>query len=175
MSLTDIFAEPMLDSNEYLEEYMEQLNEHGKRGLLPKLDATLTYKVFSIRGSEFGAHKSIVLTTDDQHFVTVELGFIRVDGKNHVYPVTQELTSSHKPKLEYHGTIKAKGEELIEKALVVTKDFGSYFKLCNNCQDFCNSYLEAIGLKEAKSLTDVEKVAARTFIALGKQMRQNTE
>ena len=175
MSLTGIFAEPMLDSDEYLEEYMEQLSEHGKRGLLPKVDATLTYKVFSIRGSEFGAHKSIVLTTDDQHFVTVELGFIKVDGKNHVYPVTKELTSSLKPKLEYHGTIKAKGEELIEKALVVTKDFGSYFKLCNNCQDFCNSYLEAIGLKEAKSLTDVEKVAARTFIALGKQMRQNTE
>ena len=95
MSLTDIFAEPMLDSDEYLEEYMEQLIEHGKRGLLPKLDATLTYKVFSIRGSEFGAHKSIVLTTDDQHFVTVELGFIKVDGKNHVYPVTKELTLSN--------------------------------------------------------------------------------
>ena len=173
--MTDIFAEPMLDSDEYLEEYMEQLIEHGKRGLLPKLDATLTYKVFSISGSEFGALKSIVLTSDDQHFVTVELGFIKVDGKNHVYPVTKELTLSNKPKLEYHGTIKAKGEELIEKALVVTKDFGSYFKFCNNCQDFCNRYLEAIGLKEAKSLTDVDKVAVRTFIALGKQMRQNTE
>ena len=35
MSLTDIFAEPMLDSDEYLEEYEEQLTELDKKGLLP--------------------------------------------------------------------------------------------------------------------------------------------
>ena len=70
MSSTDIFAEPMLDNEDYLEEYMKQLTELDKKGLLPDLDATLNYKVYSIRGSQFGTHKSIVLTTDDEHFIT---------------------------------------------------------------------------------------------------------
>lgn len=165
MSLTDVFAEPMLDSDEYLEEYKEQLTELDKKGLLPKLDATLTYKVYSIRGSQFGAHKSIVLTTDDKHFITVELGFHKVDGKKHIYPVTRQLDSSNKSKMEYLGTINAKGEDLIAKAVAVMKRFGSYFKFCNNCQNFCNMYVEAIGLKAGKSLTDGDKAAIAALLA----------
>ena len=42
MSSTDIFAEPMLDSEDYLEEYMKQLTELDKKGLLPDLDATFS-------------------------------------------------------------------------------------------------------------------------------------
>ena len=165
MSLTDVFAEPMLDSDSYLQRYKKQLIELHKKGLLPKLDAILTYKVYSIRGSEFGAHKSIVLTTDDQHFITVELGFITVDGKRHIYPVTRELHPSSKPKLEYLGTVKAKGQDLIAKAVAVMKRFGNYFKFCKNCQDFCNKYLEEIGLNEAKSFTDGDKAAIAVMLA----------
>ena len=132
MSLTDVFAEPMLDTEEYLEEYREQLVDLDKKGLLPRLDVNLTYKVYSIRGSEFGAHESIVLTTDDEHFVTVELGFLEVDGKKHIYPVTRSLSKSMKSKMEYLGTIKTTGEELIGEAVVVMKQFGRYFKFCNN-------------------------------------------
>lgn len=165
MSLTDVFAEPMLDSDSYLQRYKEQLIELDKKGLLPKLDATLTYKVYSIRGSKFGTHKSIVLTTDDQHFITVELGFIPVDGKKHIYPVTRELHPSNKPKLEYLGTVKAKGQDLIAKAVAVMKRFGNYFKFCKNCQDFCNKYLEEIGLNEAKSFTDGDKAAIAVMLA----------
>ena len=165
MSLTDIFAEPMLDSDQYLEKYKQQLIELNKKGLLPKLDKTLAYKVYSIRGRDFGAHKSIVLTTNDQHFLTVELGFIVVDGKKHIYPVTRPLDSSSKSKMEYLGTINAKGEDLIAKAVAVMKRFGSYFKFCNNCQNFCNMYVEAIGLKKGKSLTDGDKVAIAAVLA----------
>ena len=165
MSLTDIFAEPMLDGDEYLKEYREQLTELDKKGLLPKLDATLTYKVYSIRGSQFGAHKSIVLTTDDKHFITVELGFHKVDGTKHIYPVTRQLDSSNKSRMEYLGTINAKGEDLIAKAVAVMKQFGSYFKFCNNCQNFCNMYVEAIGLKKGKSFTDGDKVTIATLLA----------
>ena len=84
----------------------------------------------------------------------------------------------------YLGTIEAKGEDLIMKAVSVMKYFGSYFKLCNNCQDFCNKYLEAIGLGEAKSLTDVDKAAIGAMLGVGgiaflvialKKMRQNTK
>ena len=149
----------MLDTEEYLNEYLEQLYELDMKGLLPKLDEELWYKVYTIRGSGFAAHKSIVLTTDDEHFLTVELGFITVDGVNHIYPATQQLSKSLKSKMEYLGAINAKGQDLIAKALAVMRHFGSYFKLCNNCQDFCNKYAAAIGLQAAQSLTDGDKVA----------------
>jgi len=127
--------------------------------LLPKLDEVRQYKVYSIKGSGFGVHKSIVLTADDEHFFTVELGFTKVDGVKHIYPVTRHLPKSSKPKMEKLGTIVAKGEDLIVKAVAVMKHFGSYFKFCNNCQDYCNKYAAAIGLQGASSLTDSDKVA----------------
>ena len=162
MSSAEIFAEPMLDSDEYLEKFKKQVNELKRKGLLQKSDATLTYKVYSIHGSDFGAHKSIVLTTDEKHFITVELGFTVVNGKKHIYPVTRELHPSNKPKLEFLGTIDAKGQDLLAKAVDVMKRFGNYFKFCKNCQNFCDKYVEAIGLKKAKSLTedDMSAIAA---------------
>lgn len=98
MSCSDIFAEPMLDTDEYLKMYAQQLVELGKKGLLPKLDEERQYKVYSIKGSKFGAHKSIVLTTDDEHFLTVELGFIVVDGVKRIYPATKCLQRLRKTK-----------------------------------------------------------------------------
>ena len=81
----------MLDTPDFLQKYKEQLIELAKKGMLPQLDLKLEYKVYTIRGSEFGAHKSIVLTTDDEHFVTVELGFRKVNDKKHIYPATRPL------------------------------------------------------------------------------------
>lgn len=156
----------MLDTDDYLQKYKEQLTELDEQGLLPPLDKILEYKVYSIRGSKFGAHKSIVLTTDDEHFVTVELGFIEVGGKLHIYPVTQPIDKSEKGKMQHLGNIKATGQELIGKAVAVMKQFGSYFKLCNNCQDYCNMYAEAIGLKQAQTLTDGDKAALVGLLAL---------
>ncbi|XP_078372868.1 uncharacterized protein LOC144656518 [Oculina patagonica] len=158
MSSNAFFAEPMLDTEEYLQAYKEQLTELDNEGLLPPLDEELEYKVYSIRGEKFGAHKSIVLTTDDEHFVTVELGFIIINGKKHIYPVTQAIDRSDLAKMEYLGEIVATGQELIGKAVAVMKNFGSYFKLGNNCQDFCNMYVNAIGLKHAQQLTDGDKL-----------------
>ena len=157
----DIFAGPMLNTQEDYQEYWKQVVDLEKKGLLPRLDVYLPYKVYSIQGSKFGAHKSIVLTTDDEHFVTVELGFIHsiVDGKKHVYPVTQQLPKIMKSNMEYHGKIIATGTDLIGKAVAVMKQFGSYFKFCHNCQHFCNMYLEVIGLKQAQTLTDGDKLA----------------
>ena len=155
----------MLDTEEYLQEYKDQLIDLDKKGLLPRLDVNLTYKVYTIRASQFGAHKSIVLSTDDEHFITVELGFITVDGKKHIYPVTRQLSKSAKAKMEYLGTINAKGEDLIGKAVAVMRHFGSYFKFCNNCQNFCNMYAEAIGLKNAQTLTDGDKATIIGILA----------
>ena len=164
-STGEIFAEPMLDTEDYLQEYKEQLTELDGKGLLPPLDLILEYKVYTIRGNKFGAHKSIVLTTDDEHFVTVELGFFKVGSKKHIYPATQSIDKSEKYKMQHLGTIKATGQELIGKAIAVMKKFGSYFKFCNNCQDYCNMYAEAIGLKHAQTLTDGDKVGLAALLA----------
>ncbi len=161
MSSNALFAEPMLDTEEYLQAYKEQLIELNNQGLLPRLDMKLVYKVYSIRGEKFGAHKSIVLTTDDEHFVTVELGFIKVDGKKHIYPVTRSIDKSAVANMEYHGVIEATGQDLIVEAVAVMKDFGRYSKPFNNCQDFCNMYVNAIGLKHAQQLTDGDKLVLK--------------
>ena len=157
-SCDEVFAEPMLDAAEYLEEYWQQLIELERQNLLPNLNTKLKYKVYSIQGSRFGSHKSIVLTTNDEQFVSVELGFIKIDGKKRIYPVTEKIDKALKPKMKYLGVVEATGEDLIDKAVSVMKRFGSYFKYCKNCQNFCNMYTEAIGLKQAQTLTDRDKV-----------------
>ena len=154
---------------EYLHEYWWKVVDLENKGFLPfnKLDVCLPYYVFSIGGSKFGAHKSIVLTTDNERFVTVELGFRTVDGRKFTSPVTRPLLELlAENKLEYLGTIMATGVDLIEKAVVVMKQFGSYSKFCHNCQDFCNMYLKAIGLRQAQTLTDGDKVSVGILVPL---------
>ena len=153
----------MLDGEEYLKKYAEQLIALRQQGMLPDLEAELDYKVYSIRGNDFGAHESIVLTTNDEKFVTVELGFITVDGKRHIYPATRALDSSIKSKLRYHGTITISGGKLIARAIATMKKFGGYFKVCKNCQDFCNMYLDAVGLGKTKKVTDSDKATLVTM------------
>ena len=163
-SCNDVFAEPMLDTEQYLEKYKQQLIELDKQNLLPNLNTKMKYKVYSIQGSRFGSHKSIVLTTNDEQYVSVELGFIKIDGKKHIYPATEKIDKALKPKMKYLGVIEATGEDLIGKAVAVMKHFGSYFKYRNNCQNFCNMYIEAIGLKQAQTLTDADKAAIIAII-----------
>lgn len=155
----------MLDTEEYLDKYLQQLVELDKKGLLPKLDEERKYKVYSIQGSGFGAHKAIVLTIDDEHFLTVELNFTEVKGVKHIYPATKALSKSLKHKMQYLGTITAEGRVLIAKAIAVMKHFGNYFKFCNNCQDYCNKYAAAIGLEGAQSLTTGEKTVLIGLVA----------
>ena len=150
-------AEAMLDGEEAIQEYTNQIDEYRGKGLLPNLNQILPYKVYKIRKQEIGADESIVLSTEDKHFVTVELGFKKKKGKNHVYPRTGPLDASMKSKMNYLGTIKVRGQELIEKAVAVMKRFGKYDRLCNNCQVFFNVYAKEIGLG-AQWLTDGDKV-----------------
>ena len=161
----DIFAEPMLDTDEYLEKYMQQLIKLDKQGLLPDLTETLRYKVYSIQGSGISAHKSIVLSTNDEQFVSVELGIDTIKGRRHIYPVTRKIDKDLKPEMEYLGVIEATGKDLIAKAIAVMKHFGRYFMFGNNCHDFCDRYLEAIGLKEAQTVTDADKVVISAIFA----------
>ena len=73
-------------------------------------------------------------------------------------------------------------------SLILTKEpviwFGNYFKFCKNCQNFWDKYVEAIGLKKAKSLTDDDMSAIAAILtgilvfflflfALGKSLIRN--
>lgn len=164
--LDTLFAEAMLDQDEHLERYKKDLTDLREQGLLPNMSARLQYKVYSIKSSGFCAHKSIVLTTDDQHFVSVELGFIPIDGVKHTRPVARKVDKANKSKMKFLGRVVTTGDELIVKAIKAMKRFGSYFKLYNNCQDYCNIYAEEIGLKQAKTSTDRDKVVIAGIIAV---------
>lgn len=147
------------NDDHFLSNYAEKLKNLQKEGQLPSdLKKELPYKVYSIEGSGCGSHRSIVLSSDDKRFFSVELGFITVDGKKRIYPVTRKIDPSLKSKLSYHGQVKMSTGTLLARAVATLKKFGSYFKFCNNCQDFCNYYLDSIGLGDTKKLTDGDKV-----------------
>ena len=160
-SCNDVFAEPMLeDDKTFLEKYVKELKELQNQGVLPSdLEEEKPYKVYSVEGSSCGAHRSIVLSSDDKRFFTIELGFIKVDGIKRIYPVTKEIPATLKPKFTSHGTVTMSTINLLGRGVTVLKKFGSYFKFCNNCQDYCNYYLESIGLGKTKKMTDVEKTS----------------
>lgn len=63
-------AEVMLDDEEFIQEYTNQLDEERDR-LLSNLNQILCHKLYKIREQEIGAHESIVLSTENKHFVTV--------------------------------------------------------------------------------------------------------
>ena len=160
----DVFAEPMIERDGFLDSYVAKLNELRENRSLPDLKKEMAYRVYSVRGHSYGAHKSIVLSSDDERFFTVELGLITVDGKKHIYPVTRTWPASEKEKLKYHGTIEKTGLDLISTAIGTMKKFGKYFKYCNNCQNYCNYYMEAIGLEKQISLTDGDKTTLLAVI-----------
>ena len=140
-------AQPMLGSRKCIEKYYQELIDLTKKCKLPNLLANLEYKVYTICGSNIDAHKSVVLSHNDINFFTIELGFYKMsDGETHVKPVTKALDSSLRSKLEFIGTVKTTGAILFEKAVEAMRKFGGYYKFCNNCHDYCNTFLESIGL-----------------------------
>ena len=164
----DVYAEPMLeDDKTFLKEYAKQLKKLQNKGVLPSdLEEEKPYKVYSVEGKSCGAHRSIVLSSDDKRFFTIELRLIKdADGINRIYPATNEIDATHKPKFTSHGTVTMSTGELLVRGVAVLKKFGSYSKFCNNCQDFCNYYLESIGLGKTKKMTDFEKIRLITLAA----------
>lgn len=140
-------ANPIQIDDQAIAEYWKQLEVLGEQGMLPDLQEALQYYVYTIKGGGFCAHKSVVLSSNNIHFVTVELDIRQTEnGGLFVYPKTRALANEHAPKLAYHGMVETTGYYLIETALNVMIKFGSYDRLCRNCHDFCRMYLEAIGL-----------------------------
>lgn len=139
-------AKAVLTDQKHIDEYWEQLHELDRQGMLPDLQKKLQYHVYTIEGGGICGHKSVVLSSNKIHFVTVELGRYE-EGENwHVYPVTKALKEEHSSKLTHHGTVRKTGRQLIDTALDVMKKFGSYNRMSRNCHYYCHMYIEAIGL-----------------------------
>ncbi len=169
MASCNVFAEPMLDDDNFLKEYATQLHALQEAGDLPSdLKKEMTYQVYSFEGSGsgYGAHRSIVLSSDGKRFFSMELRLITVDGINRIYPFTQKIDECYKGKLKFHGTVKMSTGTLLSRGVTILKEFGNYFMPCNNCQDYCNYYLEAIGLGDTKMMTDGQK-ASLISLAVG--------
>lgn len=144
---SDIFhANPVLTDQKHIDEYWEQLRELGRQGMLPDLSEKLQYYVYTIKAGGVCGHKSVVLSSNNIHFVTVELGFYNNDGKWHVKPVTKALAAKNHSKLSFHGKVGKTGHQLINTALDVMKKFGKYHRLFRNCHDYCRMFITANGL-----------------------------
>ena len=144
----NLFAQAMLCTDEYLARYKEQIKTLEEKGLLPDLKKSMFYKVYTIQGNQAYAHQSVVLTTNDKHFVTVELGFHEVDNTKYIYPVTKQYIGE-KSKLKFEGVTTQRGEVLISKAVTTMKEFGCYHMWCNNCRSFCSKYIKSIGTEKS--------------------------
>lgn len=142
-------ADVLLDDDRHLKLYAERLWKLEEEGYLPNLTTALNYHVYTIQASGLYGHRSVVFSTNYHHFVTLELCLWNENGKNYVLPVTRALNNVYRSKLHYCGTIYTTGEQLIKQALVSMKAFGSYFKACNNCRHFCDTFLVAIGLENS--------------------------
>ena len=146
-SCSEIFhANPVLTDQRHMDEYWEQLHELERQGMLPDLSEQLQYHVYTIKAGGVCGHKSVVLSSNNIHFVTVELGFYKNDGKRHVGPVTRALRAEHHSKLSKHGIVCKTGHQLINTALDVMKKFGDYNRVCRNCHDYCRMFITANGL-----------------------------
>ena len=161
-----LFAYPMLDDPEFLLPFWTKLQGLEKEGKLPDLKKTMNYKVYTIRGSQVGAHKSVVLSSDEKIFFTVELSFnVAFDGKRRVYPATDTLPENITDKLEYHGMLHTSGADLFTKAVAAIKKFDTYFMFSNNCQNYCNMVLKMYGLNDAIAWPDQEKAVGLAALA----------
>ena len=100
------FANAMVDVSQAKEDLWNRLVDLKKQGCLPDLQKKMKYKVYSFRGSECGAQMSIVLSADNENFVTVELIVDTVDGKKYTILLTRPLAKSLVRKMSILGKFK---------------------------------------------------------------------
>ena len=114
------------------------------------LDERLVYRAFVHRATFEGyLHHRIVLCDYSEKYgiVTLELGknhtSMRVIPKCQVYKREEE-------DLEFKGTVEATMRELANVAIGILREMGDYRLVDNNCQNFCNTFLARIDLKEGQ-------------------------
>ena len=134
------------------------------------LDERLVYRVFvhrtTIEGYTGNFHHRIVLcdSSEKYGFVTLELGknvtYSQVAPKCQVYQGERE-------DLEFKGTVEATMRELANVAIDILREMGDYRLIGNNCQNFCNTFLARIDLKESQYWTTSKQAGVSLAVGAG--------
>ena len=62
----DIFAERMLDNDDFLKGHAKKIQSLQNKEVLPRdMKEEMPFKVYSIEGSGCGVHRSVVLSSND--------------------------------------------------------------------------------------------------------------
>ena len=131
------------------------------------LDERLVYGVFVHRATFVEKfHHCIVLCDKGEKygFVTLELG--KNDTYSRVVPICQVYQGEEKD-LEFKGTVEATMRELAAVAIAVLREMGDYNLFVRSCQNFCNTFLARVDLKEGQYWTTTEKVGVGAAIVGG--------
>ena len=131
------------------------------------IEETLEYDVF-VHRSTFADnfHHKIVLKANQYKlgYVTVELG----KNDNYSQILAQSLVyQGDVSELEFKGTVTATLRQLADIAMEILVEMGDYRLAGNNCQNFCNKFLERVGLVDGKYMTTAKKGAIGTAVIGG--------
>jgi hypothetical protein len=119
------------------------------------LNIHLKYDVYVYRGGfSRDFHDQVVLRAKEYNnlgFVTMEL------GKNESSQIVAKsiMFQGDKSKLEHKGTIEGCLEDFAVLAMDILISMGRYALVGNNCQNFCNKFLEKVGLEDGQYITTV--------------------
>ena len=59
--------------------------------------------------------------------------------------------------LEFKGSVTETLRQLADIAMEILVEMGEYRLMGNNCQNFCNKFLERVGLEDGKYMTTAKK------------------
>jgi hypothetical protein len=131
------------------------------------LNIHLKYDVYVYRGGfSRDFHDQVVLRAKEYNnlgFVTMEL------GKNESSQIVAKsiMFQGDKSKLEHKGTIEGCLEDFAVLAMDILISMGRYALVGNNCQNFCNKFLEKVGLEDGQYMTTAKKAAIGTAVGVG--------
>ena len=117
------------------------------------------YRISVYRGQSFGQHHFIVVSDGDNEDITLELTVAGeksaiLSGQEKVIAAVNIFYGS-KSELENKGVVECTLHMLTEIATNVIRRNPHYNLLSNNCQDFCNKFLDMLKLENY--MTDPQK------------------
>ena len=133
------------------------------------LDERLVYGVFVHRATftfkGFFHHRIVLCDKGEKYgFVTLELG--KNDTSTRVIPKCQ-VYKREEEDLEFKGTVEATMRELADVAIGILREMGDYCLVGNNCQNFCNTFLARVDLKEGQYWTTPKQAGVGLTVGAG--------
>ena len=109
------------------------------------LDERMKYNIYVHKAGFSGNfhHAIVVCDVEEKYeYVTLELG-----KEGRVVPRCQQFQGK-KRDLNFRKEVECTFREMCQEAIEILRRMGSYLLLGNNCQNFCNHFLESMGAKK---------------------------